>query len=210
MYAYVNGRPVLWYPLSAAANFVKSVRVALVIRPQDEKMASALADEFASLHPRLVLGGATRHESERAGIEAVVDDVEGTELIGIHDGARPFLTVDLWQSCVVAAGAVGGAVPVLQTGSLYRLDGRGFAALSGDVFRAQTPQVFRADGLVASFQGSVEPAPDTAETVMRRSNLAVAAVPGDRRNIKITFPADVERASELAKFWSNGRWLTPV
>lgn len=99
---------------------------------------------------------------------------------------------------------------MLQTGSLYRLDGRGFSALSGDVFRAQTPQVFRADGLVASFQGSTEAAPDTAETVMRHSNLAVAAVQGDRRNIKITFPADVERASELVKFWNNGRWLTPV
>jgi 2-C-methyl-D-erythritol 4-phosphate cytidylyltransferase len=201
---------VLWYPLKAASNFVKSVRVVIVIRPQDEKMASSVADEFAHLHPRLVLGGATRHESERAGIEAVVADVDGDELIGIHDGARPFLTVDLWQSCVVAAGAVGGAVPVVQAGSLYRLQGGGFSALPGDVFKAQTPQVFRAEGLLASFQGPGEPAPDTAETVMRHSNLSVAAVPGDLRNMKITFPADVERASELAKSWSNGRWLTLV
>lgn len=206
----MNGRPVLWYPLNAAANFVESVRIVLVIRPQDENLASALADEFAHLQPRMVFGGPTRHESERAGIEAVVSSVDRDELIGIHDGARPFLSVDLWQSCVVAASAVGGAVPVLSAGPLYRREGRGFTPLGGDVVRAQTPQVFRAEGLITSFQQSTDPAPDTAETVMRHSNLTIASVLGDHRNIKITFPADVERASELAKSWRNGRWLTLV
>jgi 2-C-methyl-D-erythritol 4-phosphate cytidylyltransferase len=140
----------------------------------------------------------------------VVSSVDGGGLIGIHDGARPFLTVDLWQSCLVAASAVGGAVPVLPAGPLYRRVGNRFTPLGGDVFRAQTPQVFRAEGLVASFRESTEPGPDTVETVMRHGNLAITTVLGDHRNIKITFPADVDRASELAKSWRDGRWLTLV
>ncbi|MGH8958761.1 MAG: 2-C-methyl-D-erythritol 4-phosphate cytidylyltransferase [Acidimicrobiia bacterium] len=209
VYAPVNGRPVLWYPLNAAANFGEAVRVVLVIRPQDEHLASALAAEFPHLQPRLVHGGQTRSASERAGIEAVVDDVAGEGLVGIHDGARPFLTVGLWQSCAVAAAARGGAVPVLEAGSLYRLEQGAFSPLP-TAFKAQTPQVFNAQALLASFRKSVEPAPDTAETVMRHGRLDIAAVPGDGRNIKVTFPADLDRASQLAEVWRAGRWLSPV
>jgi 2-C-methyl-D-erythritol 4-phosphate cytidylyltransferase len=43
--------------------------------------------------------------------------------------------------------------------------------------------------------------------MLRHGNLAIAAVPGDRRNIKVTYPADLDRASRLAGSWRAGRWL---
>jgi 2-C-methyl-D-erythritol 4-phosphate cytidylyltransferase len=206
VYADLNGRPLLWYPLQAAAHFRETTRIVVVTRPQDEHLASALAAEFPN-PPRLVHGGPTRHASERQGIEAAHEEVGGDALIGIHDGARPFLTVDLWQACARATDAHGGAVPTLDAGPLYRLKGGALSPLQHGVRRAQTPQVFRAGELVRAFRRSTEGAPDTAETVMRHGDLRIAAVPGDRRNIKVTYPGDLDRASQLAESWREGRWL---
>ncbi|HJU81116.1 MAG TPA: 2-C-methyl-D-erythritol 4-phosphate cytidylyltransferase [Acidimicrobiia bacterium] len=206
VYADVNGRPLLWYPLRAAALFHETTRILVVTRPQDEQLASALADEFPN-RPRLVHGGPTRYASERQGIEAALEEVGGDAFIGIHDGARPFLTIDLWQACVRAAAAHGGAVPTLNAGPLYRLKSGALSPLQHGVRRAQTPQVFRGGELLRAFRRSTGVPPDTAETVMRHGDLQIAAVPGDRRNIKVTYPGDLDRACQLAESWREGRWL---
>ncbi|MGH8924959.1 MAG: 2-C-methyl-D-erythritol 4-phosphate cytidylyltransferase [Acidimicrobiia bacterium] len=210
VYAQLEGRPLLWYPLSAAAHFEKAVRVVIVTRPEDEEVAAAVAAEFPDLETHLAFGGATRHHSERAGLERTAAMVDGDDLIGVQDGARPFLSVDLWRSCAAAALATGGAIPVLEAPGLYRLNGDVLSPVPSGGVRAQTPQVFRAAGLLAAFANSTGPAADTAETIMRHGALQIAAVPGDRRNIKVTFPPDLERATELAKVWRAGRWLTPA
>lgn len=175
-------------------------------RPQDERLASDLAAEFPN-RPMLVPGGSTRHASERQGIEAVAEEIGDDGLIGIHDGARPFLTVDLWQSCTEAAAALGGAVPTLDAGPLVRLIGDRFSPLRNGLCRAQTPQVFRGRELLQAFRRSTGDTPDTAEAVLRHGNLAIAAVPGDSRNIKVTYPTDLDRAARLAESWRSGRWL---
>jgi 2-C-methyl-D-erythritol 4-phosphate cytidylyltransferase len=192
--------------LQTVAHFEESVRVVVVIRPEDEDSASALAAEFG-IRPTLVRGGPTRHASERLGIEAVADEVGGDGLIGIHDGARPFLTVDLWQSCAEAATAHGGAVPTLDAGPLYRLQRDDLSSLKNGICRAQTPQVFRGGELLQAFRRSTGAALDTSETMLRSGDVPIAAVPGDPRNIKVTYPADLDRASRLAASWRAGRWL---
>ncbi len=73
---------------------------------------------FADLNPKVVLGGATRYQSEKAGLAAI--DCQDGELIGIHDGARPFLTADLWEACRAKAELVGGAIPVVDPGPTFR------------------------------------------------------------------------------------------
>ena len=77
------------------------------------------------------------------------------------------------------------------------------------IVRAQTPQVFRARPLLAAYRASVESGfegMDTAETI-ERFTLQVAVVPGEERNIKMTFIQDLDRAEELAIHWDDGRWL---
>ena len=76
--------------------------------------------------------------------------------------------------------------------------------------RVQTPQVFRARPLLEAYRASVAAGfegVDTAETIERFSTLEVAVVPGDDRNIKITFVEDLFRAEELAANWDDGRWV---
>jgi 2-C-methyl-D-erythritol 4-phosphate cytidylyltransferase len=80
-----------------------------------------------------------------------------------------------------------------------------------NIRRVQTPQVFHARPLLEAYQASVAAGfegVDTAETVERFSDLEVKVIPGDPRNIKITFVEDLFVAEEYALEWEKGGWVT--
>lgn len=159
----------------------------------------------------VVTGGSSRHLSELAAIETLATGIEaGTiDLVAIHDGARPFMTLELLDSCIEAADRVGGAVPGLAPEApFYEVGASGVRALAA-ALRVQTPQVFRARPLLEAYRASVEAGfegVDTAETIEKFSSVEVAVVAGDTRNIKITFVEDVFQAEEMAERWRDGRW----
>ena len=128
-------------------------------------------------------------------ISGRIDD-GSIDLVAIHDGARPHLSALLLGELFRQARAHGGALPVMPIGSpLYRRsEGSDLATLHQDLLhRAQTPQVFSAPQLLAAYRRARQAGfegVDTAETVERFSELRIRAVPGDPRNLKLTFPED--------------------
>ena len=163
----------------------------VVVAPMPSPVAELAARPRAT-PVAVVPGGATRHLSERAGLEAVLTGGP-TGLVGFHDAARPFVTEELVHALVEAA-ARGGAVPVVPSPwPLFHLDGGRAVQLDPQPVRVQTPQVFRTEVAVAAFalEGGEQDA-DTAQTVAR-TGAAIAAVPGDDRNEKITHRADLAR-----------------
>lgn len=176
----VDGRPLVSLTVARVLPLVDEV--VLVCRPDQR-------DALGHLGVTLVDGGATRTDSEAAGLTALsaVHD-----LIGIHDGARPNLFPGLVHRIFVAASTHGGAVPVLAPNSpIVDLD-------SGQVVSAahsvQTPQVFSGPDLIAAFEDRVDVnGHDTVDVVQRFGSVRIAAVAGDPRNIKVTYPADLAR-----------------
>ena len=145
------------------------------------------------LPTKLVPGGSTRTESEMSGLAAVGD---GFDLIAIHDGARPLVTGDLVEALFEAAGEFGGAIPVLEpkTPTIRRDD---LSVIEAAV--VQTPQVFHAAKLLAAYVKAAQEeysGHDTADVVLRYSDVAIQAVPGDPGNIKVTFPEDLDQVRE--------------
>jgi len=205
VYRTLAGTPLLAYSLRGVRALPERVGLVLVARKQDRPLLDKILVDFADLGAKVVLGGSTRLQSEKAGLAAV--KVEPGDVIGVHDAARPFVTADLWRVCRETAAMIGGAVPVIESGHLFRLDGEQLQRSDGLV-RAQTPQLFAGPELVDAFRYASRPGADTAETVERYSHLSVAAVRGDPRNLKITGPNDFERASALAPQWTPERWLT--
>lgn len=213
VYLPIRERDMLEYSLETMNRSPLVDRIVLVVREEDRALAENLIAETgpAKLHD-VVIGGPTRHESEHAGLEALATAIESGEvgLVAIHDGARPFLTLTLLESILVAAEA-GGAIPGLRIEEpLYRADETGVHALAQvDLRRVQTPQAFWAHHLLRSFrQAKVAgfEGVDTAETVERFSDLTVTVVPGDPRNIKVTFVEDLFQAEEYALVWDKGEW----
>ncbi len=154
------------------------------------------ASPLAAGDVRSVVGGATRSASVRNGLEAVPEDAS---VILVHDGARPFASLDLFDRVIdaVRAGADGAIPGVAVTDTIKRVGADG--TIIGTVERAdlravQTPQAFRSGALRDAYIGGNDATDDAA--VVEASGGHVVVVEGDPENRKITTPADLEWAQQ--------------
>ena len=214
VYLPIGGRDMLESSLQTFDRAPTVDRIVVVARPDDlGYLEGIVASGTLSTPVTVATGGATRHQSERSGIEVLAPAIEAgeVELVAVHDGARPFVTVDLLDRVAEAARRHGGAVPALPVeGELYRREGVRALHLGDAVLRrAQTPQVFRSRPLLEGYRRAAAEdfeGVDTAETAQRFTDLDVALVVGDRRNLKVTFVEDLLVAEDLARTWSPEGW----
>lgn len=181
--ADVAGRPLIAHTILAVAG---SADLTVVAARAD--LVGAI-DEL-ELGVAVTAGGETRTDSELAGLTALGREFD---LIAVHDGARPLITDDLADLLFRTAAEIGGAVPCIDLEKPL-IERRTMRKVTGAV-RVQTPQAFRGPELLAAYvkvaQTSFE-GHDTVDVVHRFSELEVAAVPGDPRNIKVTYQDDLE------------------
>jgi 2-C-methyl-D-erythritol 4-phosphate cytidylyltransferase len=211
VYLPLAGRRLVSWSLQWASQVPEVGTFVLVVRPEDADLAQdMLCREAAGLDVRLVLGGATRHESEDAALAHLAPDVESGELdvIAVHDGARPLAGPSLFRSVVTTADVVGGAVPALPAVGLLPVgrygqphaDGARTRLDAARLARVQTPQAFRAKDLLIAYAAAHENGylgTDTASSVEAFSDLVVQTVAGSRQNLKVTHPHDLVLAGQL-------------
>ena len=186
------GRPVLAHTLAAFRGAVD--RLVVVIHPDDHAQALALAADAL-----LVEGGATRDASVRNALEALAG--QGVTRVLIHDGARPLVPPAVIARVLSALDRHPGAAPALPVTDALWLGDAGLVAGTRDrtgLWRAQTPQGFRFDAILAAHRAHPGNAADDVE-VARAAGLDVAIVDGDESNLKVTFPGDFARAEAMMK-----------
>jgi 2-C-methyl-D-erythritol 4-phosphate cytidylyltransferase/2-C-methyl-D-erythritol 2,4-cyclodiphosphate synthase len=140
-----------------------------------------------------VAGGATRAASVRAGLEALAADPPAMVLV--HDAARPVIPPGTIAALRDALAQAPGAIPAQPvTDTLKRgAEGRILQTVPREgLFRAQTPQAFRFDALLAAHRTGDSTATDDA-ALLEAAGLEVALVAGGEQNIKITWPEDLMR-----------------
>lgn len=207
-YLALGGHPLLVWSLVAFERCAAIDDVVLVTRPEDRTRAHEVAATAGITKLRTVVdGGATRHASEQAGLDAIAVDITSgrTTLVAIHDAARPFLSGALLARLLTTAAARGGAVPAMPVGAPFLVRGDTLIA-TGDLRRMQTPQAFEASGLLAAYRAGTAAGfngVDTAETVEHHGQLTVVAVDGDPDNRKVTFADDLRAAEERARTWPD-------
>lgn len=190
----LRGRAVAAWTLDAFRGSPHVSRIVLVLHPDD--MVLGLGYEG---HPgvSVVAGGATRAASVRAGLEAL--EGEGVAKVLIHDVARPLVSQALIARVADALDRADAAAPALPVvDALWRGAGGQVADTvdRAEIWRAQTPQGFRFDAILAAHQAHPGDAADDVE-VARAAGLAVTIVAGDETNIKITTAEDFARAELL-------------
>jgi 2-C-methyl-D-erythritol 4-phosphate cytidylyltransferase len=195
------GRQVFTWSIRWARLLPGVVHTTMVIREEDRAGVLATLDrEVAPPQIDLVLGGETRHASEWAALQSLEPMIEAGEVdvVVIHDAARPLATSRLFAEVIAAAAEHGGAIPVREHRGLT---GVGDTQVPDDsVVTVQTPQAFAAGPLLDAYRRAGRDGfvgTDTASCIERYTELAVACVPGDARNIKITFPDDLFLAERL-------------
>lgn len=195
-YQLLAGKTVLRWTLEAFVGHKRIDRVRAVIAAPDRKNYDAAANGLALGEP--ILGGATRAESVRRGLDALGQSPPDHVLI--HDGARPLVSSDLIDRVAAALDTADAAAPLLSvTDTLRRRTSTGYEVVPREsLLRAQTPQGFRFEKIWdAHRRFAGEEATDDL-MLAERANLTFAAVAGEETNIKLTTADDFGTAEKLA------------
>ncbi len=143
-----------------------------------------------------VIGGATRSDSVRAGIAAVDP---GTEIVVVHDAARPLASVSSFESVIAAVrGGADGAVPGVRVADTVKRveDGRVVETLDREsLVVVQTPQAFAADALRRAHASDADATDDAA--LVEAAGGTVVVVAGDPQNLKVTTERDLAIVAAL-------------
>ena len=194
-YAPLLGQPMLRRAVEAFGD-LRDTFIQVVIGPcQEAQYRSATADLEL---PLPVMGGATRQESVRRGLEALVD--AAADFVLIHDAARPLVSPRLIDG-VIAALKVGAdaAIPLLPVADTLRKqeNGKWITVPREDLLRAQTPQGFRFAAILKAHRDHAAREVTDDMALAEMAGLKIVAVPGEETNMKVTNAEDFAMAEAL-------------
>lgn len=199
----LGGRPLVNHSLETLVGHPQVDGLVLVLPADDSGtwVRPAGPGRFAATPLAVVDGGASRQVSVLRGLETAA--AWSPELVLVHDGARPLVSPDLVERVIVGARKWGAVSPVLEVSETVKevdAEGRLFRTLDRRSLRlSQTPEGFSFPMILDAARQALATgfeATDTA-SLARLAGREVRAVDGERGNIKITGPEDLELAQRL-------------
>lgn len=205
----VGGRSVLERTLTAFDSHPALKAIVLVAGAEELERVRQVAAAFPKV-VAVVAGGETRTDSVRCGLEALPAEIE---IVLVHDAARPLVSAQLIDNIIEATARVGAAVPGLPlSDTVKRVGADGLVqatiprtaevngvTLSG-LTAVQTPQGARVEvlrGAYARYDVALYGESTDEASLIEATGGAVAVVPGDPANMKITRPEDITLAERL-------------
>lgn len=189
------GTPIIFHTLKPF-ELCDSIQEVIVVMPPEASAAFLAQAGKSGLRKltRVVPGGATRAESVKRGLMSIRSAT--AEIVAVHDGVRPFVTVEEIEETVEAARRDGAAIlatPVTDT--IKVVDGETVVETLArqNLRQALTPQCFRYDLLRQAYDTADvnDPALTDESALVERLGHKVTIVEGSPRNIKITTPRDL-------------------
>ena len=203
----VAGRPVLAWTLDAVLGCPAIEWIGVMGQPEDGPAIQAILLAARPTRPvRWILGGDTRQESVRLGLEALP---AAAEAVLIHDGARCLATPELFSRCALAlleameAGAgIIAATPVSDT--IKQVDQQGLIQATPDrqhLWAAQTPQGFAVRQLRSAHRQALEKGWSVTDdaALFERLGFPVQVLEAPASNIKLTTPFDLSVAEAVLR-----------
>ena len=207
----IGGRPVLMRTIERFADYGRECAVPLHIilvlpKAQQDYWRELCrqhrfplpSDEAGEGLYQLADGGQTRFHSVQHGLALIPDTAQG--VVGVHDGVRPFPSIDVIRNCYETARTTGAAIPVVSVVETLRLLDNGqwsHTVPRSDYRLVQTPQVFDIQLLLAANRQPYNDGFTDDASVVEAFGHAVTLVEGNRENIKITTPFDLAVAEAL-------------
>jgi 2-C-methyl-D-erythritol 4-phosphate cytidylyltransferase len=197
------GTPIIFHTLKPF-ELCDSIQEVIVVLPPEASAAFLAQAGKYNLRKltRVLPGGVTRAESVKRGLMSI--RAATAEIVAVHDGVRPFVTVEEIEQAVEAAQRDGAAIlatPV--TNTIKVVDGETVVeTLARQHLRqALTPQCFRYDLLRQAYDSADvnDPALTDESVLVERLGHKVTIVDGSPRNIKITTPRDLLIAETFLK-----------
>jgi 2-C-methyl-D-erythritol 4-phosphate cytidylyltransferase len=189
-YLELAGKPVLMHTLERFKAFDDSIEIITVLPENQIRFWADLQKKYSFTIPHtLVKGGKSRFYSVRNGLKFV--EVPG--IVAIHDGVRPFVSIDTITRCFETAKKLGNAIPVISPIDTLRMveENGSYPINRLHVKQVQTPQVFKAEFIKKAYEQAYIPGFTDDATVLEKTGVKINLVEGNRENIKITNPEDL-------------------
>lgn len=202
----LNGLPVLMHTIKAFANNDSSPTVILVLNKLYEGDWDHLCKEYAFNIPhKVVYGGTTRFDSVKKGLNylrASFKDLDQSH-IAIHDGVRPLVSQQLINDGFKQLANHQALVSAIPSKDSIRIRNNATEASvaidRSTVFLVQTPQFFSAEILLRAYDQEYNERFTDDASVVENAGYPIQIIPGDNRNIKITFSEDLLLAEALIR-----------
>lgn len=194
----LEGLPILMHTLKAFQAAAHQPELLLVLNIDQHQYWENLCKEYQFDVPhQLIKGGEQRYHSVKNGLKSI----SGNAVVAIHDAVRPLVTPMTIDLAFEEAERAGNAVlAVAPADSVRLLTEENSAAIDRDQVRLiQTPQVFQLQQLKKAYQEPYRNEFTDDASVVERAGFKINLIPGERENIKITFPIDLDIASILFK-----------
>jgi 2-C-methyl-D-erythritol 4-phosphate cytidylyltransferase len=189
----LNGKPILMHTLENLHVMDKTMQLILVLPVSQFSVWDELKKKHGFLlRHELAQGGKTRFLSVKNGLAKVVD----SDVVGVHDGVRPFPSKQMVEACFAAAISSGAAIPTVPIVQSLRKLNQGISeAIDRNNYCAvQTPQCFQTSILRKAFKSALRTDYSDDATVVEENGQKILLIDGNDENIKITTPIDLELA----------------
>ena len=198
--AMLRGKPVIAYSMLVFESIDEVAEIIVAARQCDWDIIANIAEENGiSKFAGCTDGGETRQQSVINALDEISPD---TQLIAVHDAARPLIKAEQIKDCIAAAEECGGAVlgvPVKDTIKTVRdgmVDG---TPDRSTLYITQTPQIFRREAYLDGVKNAVDNGLDFTDDcqLVEAVGVKVRMVTSDYTNIKITTPEDMSLAETI-------------
>ncbi len=202
----VGGKPVLMRTLERFREYSPTLQIILVLPKAQQDYWRQLCQQYQFPLPveegvrggsyLLADGGETRFHSVQHGLALIPDDAEG--VVGVHDGVRPFPSIEVIRNCYETARTAKAVIPVIPVVETLRHVTEG--TKPRDEYRlVQTPQCFDIQLLKAANRQPYNDGFTDDASVVEAFGFDITLVEGNRENIKITAPYDMTVAEAIIR-----------
>lgn len=193
-----SGKPILMHTIERFLQYDKEMQIVLVLPISQQDYWQTLCTQHNFSAPHIIAnGGETRFHSVKNGLAKVSPDVS---LIGVHDGVRPFVSLETISTCYDTAMTAKAIVPVIDVVETIRhiLNDKTTETVPRTDYKlVQTPQVFSSALLRQAYNQPYTDFFTDDASVVERFGHPVTLVQGNRENIKITTPFDLVVAEAI-------------
>ncbi len=192
----LKNKPVLYYSIKAFLDAYEDIEIILVLPEEHIAKGQEIIDGyFDSSKFKITAGGRTRFHSVQKGLSLINNEA----IIFVHDGVRCFVTKDLIKKCYNSALEFGTAVPVIDSADSVRMITKNGNKIvdRNKVKLVQTPQTFHSEILLPAFAIDYKDFFTDEASVVEAFGLKINLIEGEKNNIKITTPQDLELAKVL-------------
>lgn len=194
----LDGKPILMYSISKFAEADPEIEIIVVLREDQLGFWKQLCAEYHFQIPHsLTTGGETRFHSVKNGLALVKED----GIVGVHDSARPLVSIKTIQTAFRTTEMYGNAVPAIPiTDSIRQIDsGMSIAVDRTKYCATQTPQCFLTYILKNAYDQEYKYTFTDDASIVEAFGEKIHLIDGNADNIKVTTPKDLIIADALLK-----------